>query len=108
MTLISALCATKNRRAFLPEALRCFQRQDWPDRELVVLDDGDDPVADLIPDDPLIRHAILQVFLWLEPPEEGGATVEVHEVGPVVESGQLIGWLIGAQITRRGMPRRCK
>jgi glycosyltransferase involved in cell wall biosynthesis len=56
MPLVSALCATKNRRRFLPEALRCFQRQDWPHRELVVLDDGDDPVADLIPDDPLIRY----------------------------------------------------
>ena len=54
--LVSALCATKNRRAFLPAALRCFQAQDWPERELVVLDDGEDAVADLIPDDPRIRY----------------------------------------------------
>lgn len=54
--LISALCPTKDRRRFLPEAIRCFQAQDWPDRELVILDDGDDPVADLVPDDPSIRY----------------------------------------------------
>lgn len=56
MPLVSALCATKNRRRFLPEAIRCFQQQDWPDRELIVLDDGEDAVADLIPDDPRIRY----------------------------------------------------
>ena len=33
-----------------------FLAQDYSEKELLVLDDGADPVADLIPDDPLIRY----------------------------------------------------
>jgi hypothetical protein len=47
---------TANRRAFLPAALTCFLRQDYPHKELIILDDGDDPVGDLIPSDPAIRY----------------------------------------------------
>ncbi|MGW7530850.1 glycosyltransferase family 2 protein [Amycolatopsis sp. NPDC054798] len=53
---VSCITPTYNRRRFLPQAIRHFQRQDYPDRELLVLDDGTDPVADLIPDDPHIRY----------------------------------------------------
>jgi glycosyltransferase involved in cell wall biosynthesis len=47
---------TRNRRAFVPLAVERFLRQDYPERELLVLDDGEDAVADLIPDDPRIRY----------------------------------------------------
>jgi glycosyltransferase involved in cell wall biosynthesis len=40
---------TRNRRRFVGQAVSCFLRQDYPERELVVLDDSDDPVADLLP-----------------------------------------------------------
>jgi glycosyltransferase involved in cell wall biosynthesis len=45
---VSCIMPTRNRRKLLPLALRCFQQQDWADRELVVLDDGDDSVEDLL------------------------------------------------------------
>src|SRR5262249_22198891 len=45
-----------DRRAFLPQALRCFQRQDYPNLELIILDDGSDPIADCLPPDPRIRY----------------------------------------------------
>jgi len=47
---------TRNRRPFVGQAIRYFLRQDYPDRELIVVDDGDDAVTDLIPDDPRIRY----------------------------------------------------
>ena len=47
---------TANRRAFVPTAIHHFLRQDYPNRELIVVDDGDDTVADLIPDDKRIRY----------------------------------------------------
>ena len=50
---------TANRRAFVPEAIRLFLAQDYPEKELVVLDDGEDSVADLIPKDPQIRYLSL-------------------------------------------------
>lgn len=55
-TLVSCVMPTHNRRAFVPQAIRYFLRQDLTDSELIVVDDGTDPVADLIPDDPRIRY----------------------------------------------------
>ena len=54
--LISCLMPTFNRRKFVPQAIEYFRRQDYPRRELIILDDGDDPVADLIPDDENIHY----------------------------------------------------
>ncbi len=47
--LVSCIMPTRNRRRFVGQAVRCFLRQDYAARELVVLDDADDPVADLLP-----------------------------------------------------------
>jgi glycosyltransferase involved in cell wall biosynthesis len=47
---------TANRRAFVPQAIRYFLAQDYPNKELVILDDGSDSVADLVPEDPQIRY----------------------------------------------------
>jgi glycosyltransferase involved in cell wall biosynthesis len=56
--LVSCICPTYNRLEFLPRMLRCFQQQDWPNRELIVLDDGDDGTERLFEDntDPMIRY----------------------------------------------------
>ncbi len=54
--LVSCLVPTADRRAFLPLAIETFLRQDYGPRELVVLDDGRDPVGDLVPPDPRIRY----------------------------------------------------
>jgi glycosyltransferase involved in cell wall biosynthesis len=54
--LVSCLMPTYNRRAFVPQAIACFLRQDYLDRELIVIDDGDDWVKDLIPSDLRIRY----------------------------------------------------
>lgn len=48
---------TANRRAFVPRAIRAFLAQDYPECELVILDDGADPIVDLIPDHPRIRYS---------------------------------------------------
>jgi glycosyltransferase involved in cell wall biosynthesis len=52
--LVSCLMPTKDRRQFVPGAIECFQRQTYPERELIILDDGEDSIADLIPRDPRI------------------------------------------------------
>ena len=54
--LASCIMPTRDRRAFVPEAIRCFLAQDYAPRELVILDDGEDPVEDCIPSDPRIRY----------------------------------------------------
>jgi glycosyltransferase involved in cell wall biosynthesis len=56
---------TFNRRAFVPLAVRYFQRQDYPNAELLVLDDGSDPVADCLPGDRRIRYVRLKEKLTI-------------------------------------------
>ncbi|HET9442832.1 MAG TPA: glycosyltransferase, partial [Acidimicrobiales bacterium] len=47
---------TYGRRRFVAQAVRYFLAQDFPDRELVVVDDGPDPVADLLPTGDAVRY----------------------------------------------------
>jgi glycosyltransferase involved in cell wall biosynthesis len=54
--LVSCIMPTHNRRAFVPHAIRYFLRQDYPNKELILVDDGTDPVSDLLPDDPQVRY----------------------------------------------------
>lgn len=56
MPLVSCIMPTADRRAFIPRAVQAFLAQDYPALELVVLDDGADPVQDLLPADPRIRY----------------------------------------------------
>jgi glycosyltransferase involved in cell wall biosynthesis len=56
---VTCIMPTRDRRAFVPGAIRCFLRQDHAARELLILDDGADAVGDLVPDDPRIRYVRL-------------------------------------------------
>jgi len=47
---------TYNRRAFVPNAIEYFLRQDYKNKELIILDDGADVVQDLVPNLPNIRY----------------------------------------------------
>lgn len=47
---------TADRPAFVPNAIRCFLAQDYAERELIVLDDGADPVSALIPQGERVRY----------------------------------------------------
>ena len=54
--LVSCIMPTYNRRHFFSRAVIYFLRQEYPNRELIIVDDGTDPVKDLVPDDPCIRY----------------------------------------------------
>jgi glycosyltransferase involved in cell wall biosynthesis len=47
--LVSCIMPTGGRRPLFEVALRCYQRQDFASKELIVIDDGEDPVQDLLP-----------------------------------------------------------
>jgi glycosyltransferase involved in cell wall biosynthesis len=52
---VTCLCLTKDRRQWLPKAIQCYQAQTYPNRELLILADGED-VRDLVPvDDSSVR-----------------------------------------------------
>jgi glycosyltransferase involved in cell wall biosynthesis len=54
--LVSCLMPTADRRSFVPIAVDAFLRQDYGPSELIVLDDGADPISDLLPNDQRIRY----------------------------------------------------
>ncbi len=56
LPLVTCIMPTYNRRAFVPQAIRMFEAQDYPNRELIIFDDGDDAVVDLISLNPRIRY----------------------------------------------------
>jgi glycosyltransferase involved in cell wall biosynthesis len=54
--LVSCIMPTANRRAIVPQAIKYFLQQDYPRRELLILDDGRESVADVVPHDSRIRY----------------------------------------------------
>ncbi len=97
--LVSCIMPTADRRSFVPRAIQSFLRQDYPDRELIVLDDGVDSIADLIPADDRIRYIRLSNRLTM------GAK---HNIGCQSARGEVIvhwddddwhaGWRISYQV----------
>ncbi len=63
--LVSCLMPTFNRRMFVPQALRCFLKQDYPHKELIVIDDGDDQVGHEVSADGSIHYVSLDRRLSL-------------------------------------------
>jgi hypothetical protein len=59
LPLVSCIMPTYNRRRFVPSAIRYFLRQDFPNKELVIVDDGTDAVGDLVPSDSRVRYVQL-------------------------------------------------
>lgn len=48
--LVSCVLATRDRPAFVKQALRCFASQDYPNKELIVVDDGRQSVEEVCGD----------------------------------------------------------
>ena len=58
--LVSCVMPTFDRRSFVPQSVRYFLRQDYPAKELIIVDDGPEPVSDLLPADPRIVYQRLE------------------------------------------------
>jgi glycosyltransferase involved in cell wall biosynthesis len=55
-TLVSCIMPTYNRRKFVPFAILYFLRQNYENKELIVIDDGTDYIEDLIPEEVSLRY----------------------------------------------------
>jgi glycosyltransferase involved in cell wall biosynthesis len=62
MPLVSVCTPTFNRRPFIPAMLQCFAHQTYPrDRmEWVIIDDGTDPIEDLVSQHPCVKYFRLE------------------------------------------------
>lgn len=63
--LVSCIMPTYNRRPFIPHAIDYFLRENYPNRELIIVDDGQDAIHDLIPEDARIRYLRLDKKITL-------------------------------------------
>ena len=54
--LVSCIMPTKNRRRYIADSIKQFVNQDFKSKELLILDDGTEEIADIIPDDPQIHY----------------------------------------------------
>jgi hypothetical protein len=57
---VTCVMPTYNRRGFVERSIRLFLTQDYPNAELVVVDDGEDDVSDLVPPHTPVRHVRLR------------------------------------------------
>ncbi|HET8796053.1 MAG TPA: glycosyltransferase family 2 protein, partial [Thermoanaerobaculia bacterium] len=57
--LVSCIMPTYDRRRFIPLALERFREQSYPNRELIIVDDGGDAVKDLVRFEPGVRYVRL-------------------------------------------------
>lgn len=58
LPFVSVCTPTFNRRPFIPYAIKCFLHQDYPRDKLewIIVDDGSDPVEDLVKDVPGVKY----------------------------------------------------
>jgi glycosyltransferase involved in cell wall biosynthesis len=54
--LVSCIMPTGNRAAYVLQSIHYFQRQTYPSRELIIVDDGSDDLEAQLPDDPRIIY----------------------------------------------------
>lgn len=96
--LASCIMPTRNRRKFVAQAIGYFLRQDYPRRELVILDDGDDRVRDLVPDMPSIRYVAVSERLRLG--SKRNAAIEAGS-GDIILHWDDDDWMGAQRITRQ-------
>lgn len=53
---VSCIMPTANRQKYIPYALAYFMSQDYLNSELVIIDDGKECIAPMLPEDPRIRY----------------------------------------------------
>jgi hypothetical protein len=53
---VTCVMPTYNRRGFVERSIRLFLAQDYPHKELVIVDDGEDEVSDLVPPGAPVHH----------------------------------------------------
>ncbi|XZF16129.1 glycosyltransferase family 2 protein [Chitinophagaceae bacterium MMS25-I14] len=53
---VSCIMPTANRETFIPQSIQYFMRQDYPSKELIIVDDGDISIAHLVPALPGVKY----------------------------------------------------
>ena len=99
---VSAITPTYNRRDFWPRCIRWFEAQDYPELEWVIVDNGTDPIADLLPNDSRIHYfSISQPKLTHGELMNIGFSNSTGEIGIVVDDDD---WYATDRVSRQVAP----
>lgn len=63
--LVSCVLPTANRRSFLKQTIKYFMRQTYPQKELIIIDDGEDSSGDVVPSHDQITYIRLNQHIAL-------------------------------------------
>lgn len=83
LPLVCVCTPTYNRREFIPQAIRCFAHQDYPQERMVwlVIDDGEVSVRDLFEGIPRVHYVRLSTRIPLGRKRNMLHSIAVHELG---------------------------
>ena len=97
--LVSCIMPTARRPHFVPRAVEFFLRQQYPNRELIVVDDGAQRVDHLIPNLPSIRYRRLETPLCLGEKRNIGCELAAGEIIAHWDDDDWIGpWRLTTQV----------
>ncbi|MCX2477791.1 glycosyltransferase family A protein [Pedobacter sp. MC2016-15] len=63
--MVSCIMPTANRQHFIPKAIKYFLEQDYPYKELIIIDDGEESIARMLPNLYCIRYFYLEKKLLI-------------------------------------------
>ena len=92
---------TRNRRKFISQSIKYFQKQDYPNKELIILDNGDDKVKDLIPISNDIHYFSIDSKVKLGEVRNIGVS---HSKGDIVIMWDDDDWFHPSRITKQIQP----
>jgi glycosyltransferase involved in cell wall biosynthesis len=98
---VSCLIPTYNRREFVPRAIDCFLNQDYANRELIVIDDGTDPIEDVLLHDPRLRWVRLESRQTIGAKRNAGADAAAGQLlANSDEDDRCAPWRLSYQVER--------
>jgi len=92
---------TRNRRSLISQSIKYFQRQDYPFKELIIVDDGEDKIQDIIPNDENIHYYYLNSKVTLG---EARNISIAHSKGEIIVTWDDDDWYSYSRISKQIKP----
>jgi glycosyltransferase involved in cell wall biosynthesis len=87
--LVSAVCPTRNRREFVAKAVACFLAQDYKKKQLIIVDNGDEPLRDLGPRN-WVRSDVYERVMYIRVEGARKSVGAMRNIGCAAAAGDLI------------------
>ena len=88
---VSILCITKDRRAFMPLLKYCYMIQSYPEDklEIVIVDDGDDPIEDTLFGVPNVKYVQCEPGMTISQKRNLGVESAMYDIIAVMDDDDV-------------------